>query len=81
MDDDTGILTSSVMNIKNHYLVFFEDQFVQQFHDVGDALHDIAERCEGDDPYSGVSGGTEIAKLIIEVCEGYLEQHSLPDTL
>jgi hypothetical protein len=28
-----------------------------------------------------VSGGTEIAKLIIEVCEGYLEQHSLPDTL
>ena len=81
MDDDTGILTSSVMNVKNDYLVFVEDQFVQQFHDVGDALHDIVERREGDDLYSGVSGGTEIAKLIIEVCEGYLEQHSLPDTL
>jgi hypothetical protein len=43
MDGDTGILTSSVMNVKNDYLVFFEDQFVQQFHDVGDALHDIVK--------------------------------------
>ena len=50
MDDDTRTLISSVTNVKNDCLVFLEDQFVQQFHDIGDELYDLVERCEGDDP-------------------------------
>ena len=74
MDDHTRTLISSVMNVKNDCLVFLEDQFVQQFHDIGDELYDLVERCEGDDPYTGVSGGKETAKVIIEVCNQYLRE-------
>ena len=72
MDRNVTDLTTSVLDIKKECLVLLEDQFTQQFHDVGGELYDLVERCEGD-PYTGVSGGTETAKLIIEICEGYLE--------
>ena len=75
--DDARTLISSVMNVKNDCLVFLEDQFVQQFHDIGDELYDLVERCEGDDPYTGVSGGKETAKLIIEACNQYLRESSV----
>ena len=71
MDDEQRNLITSVLDIKKECLVLLEDQFTQQFHDVGDELYDLVERCEGDS-YTGVSGGTETAKLIIEICEGYL---------
>jgi len=34
-------------------------------------LYSLVERC-GDDPFTGVSGGIETGKLIIEICEVYL---------
>ena len=74
MDEEGRKLITSVMDIKKQCLVLIEDQFTQQFHDVGDELYDLVERCEGDDPYTGVSGGKEIAKLIIGICEKYLPE-------
>ena len=71
MDEEQRNLTTSVLDIKKECLVLLEDQFTQQFHDVGGELYDLVERCEGD-PYTGVSGGKEIAELIIEICEVYL---------
>ena len=35
MDQKQRNLTTSVTNLKNEYLVLVEDQFVQQYHDVG----------------------------------------------
>ena len=72
MDGGERNLTTSVLDIKKECLLLLEDQFTQQFHDVGGELYDLVERCEGDEPYNGVSGGTETAKLIIKICEGYL---------
>ena len=72
MDEEQRNLITSVLDIKKECLVLVEDQFTQQFHDIGDELYSLVERCEGDDPYTGVSGGRENAKLIIEICEGYL---------
>ena len=75
MDDEQRNLITSVLDIKKECLVLMEDQFTQQFHDVGDELYDLVERCEGD-PYTGVNGGTETAKLIIEICERYLGDYA-----
>ena len=71
MDEEQRNLITSVLDIKKECLVLVEDQFTQQFHGAGDELNSLVERCEGG-TYTGVSGGTEIAKLIIETCEGYL---------
>ena len=71
MDEEQRNLITSVLDIKKECLVLLEDQFTQQFHDIGDELYSLVERCEGD-PYRGVSGGRETARLIIEICEGYL---------
>ncbi|MDA9123687.1 hypothetical protein N9J96_09310 [Paracoccaceae bacterium] len=44
-------------------------------------FHYVVERCEGDDPYTGVSGGTKTAKVIIDICERYLRQQMVPPTI
>ena len=68
-------LITSVLDIKKQCLVLIEDQFTQHYHDVGyEELYNLIERCESDDPYRGVSGGTEIAKVTMEICERYLRK-------
>jgi len=71
MDEEQRNLITSVLALKKECLVLFEDQFTQQFFDIGDGLYSLVERCEGDS-YTGVNGGKETAKLIIEICEFYL---------
>jgi hypothetical protein len=71
MDEEQRNLITSVLDIKKECLVLLEDQFTQQFHDIGDGLYSLVERC-GDDSYRDGSGGKEIAELIIEICEVYL---------
>lgn len=71
MDEKQRTLITSVLKIKKDCLVLIEDQFTQQFHDVGDELYDLVERCEGD-PYTGVSGGDALVRIIIEICDKYL---------
>ena len=70
MDEEQRKLITSVLDIKKQCLVLIEDQFTQQYHDVGDELYDLVERCEGDD------GGDEIAKVTKEICERYLMEQS-----
>ena len=69
-DEEQRKLITSVLDIKKQCLVLIEDQFTQQYHDVGDELYDLVERCEGDD------GGDEIAKVTKEICERYLMEQS-----
>ena len=73
MDEEQRKLITSVLDIKKQCLVLIEDQFTQQYHDVGDELYDLVERCEGDD------GGDEIARVVREICDKYL-QGSLDNT-
>ena len=77
MDEEQRNLITSVGNLKNDCLALVADQFIQQHHDNTNLLHYLVERCEGDDPYTGVSGGKETAKLIIEVCNQYLRESSV----
>ena len=74
MDEEQRNLITSVGNLKNDCLALVADQFIQQSHDTGDELYDLVERCEGD-PYTGVSGGDEIARHIIEICDKYLQRN------
>ena len=60
-------LITSVLDIKRECLFFIEDQFTQQYHDVGDELYDLVERCEGDDC------GDEIVRVVREICDKYLQ--------
>ena len=71
MDEEQRNLITSVLDIKKECLVLLENQFTQQFHDIGDELYSLVERCEGD-PYTGVSGGDELARTIIKICDKYL---------
>jgi len=80
MDEEQRNLITSVGNLKNECLALVADQFIQQYHDIGDELYDLVERCEGD-PYTGVNGGTETAKFIIEICERYLYEQMVPSTI
>ena len=74
MDEKERNLIASGGNLKKECLVFVADQFIQQFHDIGDELYDLVERCEGA-PYTGVSGGDEIARVVIEICDKYLQRN------
>jgi hypothetical protein len=73
MDNEQRELMTSVFNLQKECRVLLEDQFVQQFHDIGDELYDLVERCKGK-PYAGVSGGEEVARLIIQICKVYLNE-------
>jgi hypothetical protein len=81
MSEEQRILTTSALDIKNKCLSLIADQFIQQHHDNTNLLHYLVERCEGDDPYTGVSGGTETAKVITEICERYLREQMVPPTI
>ena len=74
MDEEQRNLINAVLGIKVNMGVFIEDQFTQQFHDIGDDLYDLVKRFNGDEAYIGMSGGKETAKLIIEICEKYLSE-------
>lgn len=69
MNEEQRNLITSVGKLKNEYLNLVADQFIQKSHDIGDELYDIVERFEGDAPYTGVSGGDEIARVVIEICD------------
>jgi len=71
MDEEQQKLITSVENIKKECLALVADQFEQHYHDVGDGLYDLVERCEG------VGGGREIAELTIELCEGYVRKEEI----
>ena len=80
MDEEQRNLITSVGNLKNECLALVADQFIQQHHDNTNLLHYLVERCEGD-PYTGMSGGTETAKVTIEICERYLREQMVPPTI
>lgn len=73
-------LLDAVTKIQNDCVELLKSQFVQQFHDVGDELYDLVERCN-EKPYNGVSGGCEHAKLISEIINEYLNTQPIRPVL
>ena len=72
IEQEIDFIVSEAQKLSGKCLSLVNDQFVQQYHDKPDALVEIIKEAKTDDPYTGVSGGTKIANLVITICERYL---------